>query len=103
MDFWNMVLIQIKDIVMYNVILQVDISKEITIEFKINETQKTYLKKIIKDLYESSSIDSENMEEFLKLTVFIVLYEYDKNKQSLKDFYNKNKEEYKNNKNKISS
>ena len=103
MDFWNMVLIQIKDIVMYNVILQVDISKEITIEFKINETQKTYLKKIIKELYESSSIDSENMEEFLKLTVFIVLYEYDKNKQSLKDFYNKNKEEYKNNKNKISS
>ena len=87
MDFWNMVLIQIKDIVMYNVILQVDISKEITIEFKINETQKTYLKKIIKELYESSSIDSENMEEFLKLTVFIVLYEYDKNKQSLKDFY----------------
>ena len=103
MDFWNMVLIQIKDIVMYNVILQVDISKEITIEFKINETQKTYLKKIIKELYESSSIDSENMEEFLKLTVFIVLYEYDKNKQSLKDFYKKNKEEYKNNKNKISS
>ena len=80
-----------------------DISKEITIEFKINETQKTYLKKIIKELYESSSIDSENMEEFLKLTVFIVLYEYDKNKQSLKDFFNKNKEEYKNNKNKISS
>ena len=101
MDFWNMVLIQIKDIVMYNVILQVDISKEITIEFKINETQKTYLKKIIKELYESSSIDSENMEEFLKLTVFIVLYEYDKNKQSLKDFYKKNKEEYKDNKNKI--
>ena len=86
---------------MYNVILQVDISKETTIEFKINETQKTYLKKIIKELYQSNSIDSENMDEFLKLTVFIVLYEYDKNKQSLNEFYKKNKEEYKNNKDKI--
>ena len=64
-----------------------DISKETTIEFKIDKTQKTYLKKIIKELYESNSIDSENIEEFIKLTVFIVLYEYDKNKQSLKDFY----------------
>ena len=94
-------LILIKDIVMYNVILYVDISKETTIEFKIDKTQKTYLKKIIKELYESNSIDSENIEEFIKLTVFIVLYEYDKNKQSLKDFYKKNKEEYKDNKNKI--
>jgi Na+-translocating ferredoxin:NAD+ oxidoreductase RnfG subunit len=81
----------------------VDITKETTIEFKINDTQKSYLKKIIKELYESNSIDSENMEEFLKLTVFIVLYEYDKNKQSLKEFYKKNKEGYKNNKNKTSS
>jgi hypothetical protein len=78
----------------------VDISKDTTIECKISETQKTYLKKIIKELYESNSIDSENMEEFLKITVFIVLYEYEKNKQSLKDFYKKNKDEYKNNENK---
>jgi peptide methionine sulfoxide reductase MsrA len=78
-----------------------DISKETTIEFKVNENQKEYLKKIIKELSQSNSIDSESMEEFLKLTVFIVLDEYEKNKESLKDFYKKNKEAYNNNKNKI--
>jgi hypothetical protein len=78
-----------------------DISNETLIEFKLNENQKKYLEKIIKELYNSNSIDSENIEEFLKLTVFIVLYEYDKNKQSLNDFYKKNKDLYKQNKNDI--
>jgi hypothetical protein len=78
-----------------------DVSKETLIEFKLNENQKNHLEKIIKELYNSNSIDSENIEEFLKLTVFIVLYEYDKNKQSLNDFYKKNKELYKQNKNDI--
>lgn len=77
------------------------ISKETSIEFKLNENQKKYLEKIIKDLYESRSIDSENIEDFLKLTIYIVLDEYNKNKQSLNEFYNKNKESYKQNKNKI--
>jgi hypothetical protein len=31
----------------------------------------------------------------LKLTIFIVLYEYDKNKQSLNEFYRQNREIYK--------
>jgi hypothetical protein len=68
--------------------------KETKIEFKLNEPQKTSLEKIIKELHDANCIDSEDIEEFLKLTVFIVLYEYDKNKQSLNNFYKKNKEIY---------
>ncbi|MGN6615286.1 MAG: hypothetical protein ACTHKC_09615 [Candidatus Nitrosocosmicus sp.] len=66
-------------------------SKETTIEFKLKENQKINLEKIIKELYNSNSIDSENIDEFLKLTIFIVLYEYDKNQKSLNEFYKKNK------------
>ncbi|MGN6346789.1 MAG: hypothetical protein ACTHKJ_03175 [Candidatus Nitrosocosmicus sp.] len=73
-------------------------SKETTIEFKLKENQKINLEKIIKELYNSNSIDSENIDEFLKLTIFIVLYEYDKNQKSLNEFYKKNKELYKQNK-----
>ncbi len=78
-----------------------DASKETIIEFKLNERQKRYLEKIIKELYDSESLNSERIDEFLKLTIFIVLYEYEKNKQSLNEFYKKNKELYKQNKDSI--
>lgn len=78
-----------------------DTSKETIIEFKLNEHQKRYLEKIIKELYDSESLNSERIDEFLKLTIFIVLYEYEKNKQSLNEFYKKNKELYKQNKDSI--
>ena len=67
------------------------------IELYLDEGKITKLKKIIKELYESKSIESESIEEFLKLNVFIVFYEYNTNKQSLNNFYKRNKELYKQN------
>ncbi len=67
------------------------------IELYLDEGKITKLKKIIKELYESKSIESESIEEFLKLNIFIVFYEYNTNKQSLNKFYKRNKELYKQN------
>jgi hypothetical protein len=67
------------------------------IELYLDEGKITKLKKIIKELYEAKSIESESIEEFLKLNVFIVFYEYNTNKQSLNNFFKRNKELYKQN------
>ena len=72
------------------------------IELCLDEIKITNLNKIVKELYKSNTIESESIEEFLKLTVFIILYEYDKNKQSLNEFYRQNMEIYKKNKDNIS-
>ncbi len=68
------------------------------IRLYLNDKEKIKIEKIVKELYQAKSMDTENIDEFLKFTVFIVLYEYDKNKTSLNDFYRKNKEAYKQNK-----
>jgi hypothetical protein len=65
------------------------------IEFYLDNNDINKLHKIVKELYESNTIDSETMDEFLKLTIFIILHEYDKNKQSLNEFYRQNREVYK--------
>jgi hypothetical protein len=65
------------------------------IEFYLDNNDINKLHKIVKELYESNTIDSETMDEFLKLTIFIILHEYDKNKQSLNEFYRQNREIYK--------
>jgi hypothetical protein len=65
------------------------------IRLYLNDEEKLKLEKIVKELYQAKSIETEDTEEFLKITVFIVLYEYDKNKLSLNEFYRKNKEVYK--------
>ncbi|MDP8906350.1 MAG: hypothetical protein M3M88_02385 [Thermoproteota archaeon] len=67
------------------------------IRLNLNDKEKLKLEKIVKELYKAKSIDTEDIDEFLKFTVFIVLYEYDKNKTSLNEFYRKNKEAYKQN------
>jgi hypothetical protein len=67
------------------------------IELFLDEVKMVKLKKIIKELYESKSIESERIEEFLKLNVFIIFTEYDTNKQSLNKFYRQNKELYRQN------
>jgi hypothetical protein len=64
------------------------------IEFYLDDNKIAKLDKIVKELYKLNAIDSETIEEFLKLTIFIVLNEYDKNKQSLNEFYIQNKEIY---------
>jgi hypothetical protein len=71
-----------------------DITGKNKIEFYLDNNNITKLDKIVKELYKLNAIDSENIEEFLKLTIFIVLYEYDKNKQSLNEFYRQNREIY---------
>ena len=68
------------------------------IKLYLNDKERIKLDKIVKELYQAKSIETENIDEFLKFTVFIVLYEYDKNKTSLNEFYRKNKEVYKQNK-----
>jgi hypothetical protein len=68
------------------------------IKLYLNDKERIKLDKVVKELYQAKSIETENIDEFLKFTVFIVLYEYDKNKLSLNEFYRKNKEVYKQNK-----
>ena len=68
------------------------------IKLYLNDKERLKLDKVVEELYQAKSIESENIDEFLKFTVFIVLYEYDKNKLSLNEFYRKNKEVYKQNK-----
>jgi hypothetical protein len=65
------------------------------IKLYLNDKERLKLDKVVKELYQAKSIETENIDEFLKFTVFIVLYEYDKNKISLNEFYRKNKEVYK--------
>jgi hypothetical protein len=71
-----------------------DITGKNKIEFYLDDNNITKLDKIVKELYKLNAIDSETIEEFMKLTIFIVLYEYDKNKQSLNEFYRQNREIY---------
>lgn len=65
------------------------------IKLYLNDRERLTLGKIVKELYQAKSIEAENIDEFLKFTVFIVLHEYDKNKTSLNEFYRQNKEVYK--------
>ncbi len=67
------------------------------IELYLEENKFKTLEKIIKELYISKSIETESIEEFLKLTIFIVFDEYEKNKHSLNEFYRQNMELYKQN------
>ncbi len=66
------------------------------IEIYLNDEEKLRLENIVKELYKAKSIESDDIEEFLKFTIFIILYEYDKNKISLNEFYRQKKEIYKN-------
>ncbi|HEX5187002.1 MAG TPA: hypothetical protein VFV86_08940 [Nitrososphaeraceae archaeon] len=64
------------------------------ISINIEEEKITKLKKIINDLFESGSTNSNEMEDFIKFTLFIVFDEYEKNISSLKKFYSMNLTKY---------
>ena len=68
------------------------------ISISIEEEKVTKLKTIIKDLFESGAINSNEIEEFIKFTLFIVFDEYEKNIPSLKKFYSMNLTNYLDNK-----
>ena len=72
-----------------------DYTEKNKIELYLDNNNINKLDKIVKELYESNTIDSKTIDEFLKLTIFIILHEYDKNKQSLNEFYRQNREVYK--------
>ena len=60
------------------------------ISITLEEKKVTKLKAIINDLFESGSTNSNEMEDFIKFTLFIVFDEYEKNISSLKKFYSMN-------------
>lgn len=60
----------------------------------LSNAEAAKLKTIIDDLAESKAIDSRDVEDFLRFTLFIVFDEYDKNKDSLEKFYRLNYEKY---------
>ena len=64
------------------------------ISISIEEEKITNLKTIINDLFESGSINSNEIEEFIKFTLFIVFDEYERNIPSLKKFYSMNLAKY---------
>ena len=70
------------------------VTKYTNFSINIEEEELTILKTIIKDLFESGSINSNEIEEFIKFTLFIVFDEYEKNIPSLKKFYSMNLTNY---------
>jgi len=74
------------------------VTKYTNFSISIEEEELTILKTIIKDLFESGSINSNEIEEFIKFTLFIVFDEYEKNIPSLKKFYSMNLTNYLDNK-----
>ena len=64
--------------------------QSVSIRISIEEEKLIKLKKIIKDLFESHSINSDEIEEFIKFTLFIVFDEYERDSHSLKKFYSIN-------------
>ena len=64
------------------------------ISISLEEEKATELKTIIDDLFESGSINSNQIEEFIRFTLFIVFDEYEKNISSLKKFYSMNLTKY---------
>ena len=74
------------------------VTKYTNFSINIEEEELTILKTIIKDLFESGSINSNEIEEFIKFTLFIVFDEYEKNIPSLKKFYSMNLTNYLDNK-----
>lgn len=64
------------------------------IGIKLSDAETAKLKKIIDDLVESKAVNSEDIEDFLRFTLFIVLDEYEKNKESLRKFYHLNLQKY---------
>jgi hypothetical protein len=69
-----------------------------SIRINIEEEKITRLKTIIEELFNSNAISSDDVEEFIKFTLFIVFDEYDKNIPSLKKFYLMNLTNYLDNK-----
>jgi hypothetical protein len=69
-------------------------TKPVSINISMDKEKIVKLKTITKVLYESGSINSDEIEEFIRFTLFIVFDEYEKNIPSLKKFYSINLAKY---------
>ena len=68
------------------------------IRINIEEEKLTRLKTIIEELFNSNALSSDEVEEFIKFTLFIVFDEYKRDADSLKKFYSVNLSNYLENK-----
>ena len=64
------------------------------ISISLEQEKTSKLKTIINELFESGSINSNVIEEFIRFTLFIVSDEYERNIPSLKKFYSMNLVKY---------
>ncbi|HKU84226.1 MAG TPA: hypothetical protein VJP58_09305 [Candidatus Nitrosocosmicus sp.] len=64
------------------------------ISISLEQETTSKLKTIINELFESGSINSNEIEEFIRFTLFIVFDEYERNIPSLKKFYSMNLVKY---------
>ena len=64
------------------------------ISISLEQEKTSKLKTIINELFESGSINSKEIEEFIRFTLFIVFDEYERNIPSLKKFYSMNLAKY---------
>ena len=69
-----------------------------SIRISFEEEKLTRLKTIIEELFNSNAISSDEVEEFIKFTLFIVFDEYKRDADSLKKFYSMNLSNYLENK-----
>jgi hypothetical protein len=69
-----------------------------SIKINIEEEKLTRLKTIIEELFNSNALSSDEVEEFIKFTLFIVFDEYKRDADSLKKFYSINLSNYLENK-----
>lgn len=69
-----------------------------SIRINIEEEKLTRLKTIIEELFNSNALSSDEVEEFIKFTLFIVFDEYKRDADSLKKFYSMNLSNYLENK-----
>ncbi|HKR74998.1 MAG TPA: hypothetical protein VJR94_12900 [Candidatus Nitrosocosmicus sp.] len=60
----------------------------------LGDAETVKLKTIVDDLVDSKAVNSSDIEDFLRFTLFIVFDEYEKNKDSLRKFYRLNLEKY---------
>ena len=64
------------------------------IGINLSDAETVRLKTIVDDLVESKAVNSKDIEDFLRFTLFIVFDEYEKNKDSLRKFYRLNLDKY---------
>ena len=64
------------------------------ISISLEQEKTSKLKTIINELFESGSINSKEIEEFIRFTLFIVFDEYERDIPSLKKFYSMNLAKY---------